>query len=67
MGWHAPAGTATSLRELFQQYSSSVVARPVGAVPEHGRPVILKTAKRQPVHESDQVGNDAEPTWKAQR
>jgi hypothetical protein len=30
----------------------------VGAVPEHGRPVILKTTrKRQPVRESDQVGN----------
>ena len=45
MGWHAPAGTAASLRELFAQFSSPVVARPVGAVPEHGRPVILKTAE----------------------
>ncbi len=62
MGWHAPAGTATSLRELLAQFSSPVVARPVGAVPEHGRPVIRKTAKRQPVLESDQVGNDPETT-----
>jgi hypothetical protein len=51
----------------LQQLSITVVARPVGAVPEHGRPVIRKTAKRQPVRESDQVGNDAEPTQQAQR
>jgi len=46
----------------------TVVAQPVGAVPEHDRPVILKTnRRRQPVIESDQVGNDPEPTQTAQR
>ena len=37
---------------------ATVAARPVGAVPEHARPVIRRTTKRQPVLESDQVGND---------
>jgi hypothetical protein len=62
-----PAGTAASLRGLLAQPSNNSRC-PTGGCRSRTRPTSqFEDSKRQPVSESDQVGNDAEPTQPAQR